>query len=121
MQYDKKAVGQRIKELRETHGYTTEEIRGYLNQINLGISHYSRGEYRSFEDGTMQENFNYVIIDLCNLYNCTEDYLLCKSDEYEGVIFEHTEGLDDLTEIANLHKNLRKLKTKQLIHNMCEY
>lgn len=115
-----KTIGARIKELRETHGYTTEEIREYLNHDRLGMDRYSQGFYRGIEEGTL-ETFGLSIINkLCNLYNCSHEYMMCKSDEYEGAIFEHTEGLDDAFLIAELHKNLRELKRKQLIHEMSE-
>lgn len=120
MEHDMKAIGARIRELRETHGYTTEEIREYLNHDRLGMDHYSQGFYRGIEEGTL-ETFGLSIINkLCNLYNCSHEYMMCKSDEYEGAIFEHTEGLDDAFLISELHRNLQELKRKQLIHKMYE-
>lgn len=61
----------RIKQLRESARMTQKELGAYLNVGNTAISQYE-SETRQLDPST--------ICALCDLFGCTADYLLCRSD-----------------------------------------
>ncbi|MBE6494332.1 MAG: helix-turn-helix transcriptional regulator [Methanosphaera stadtmanae] len=66
-------VYEKIKKLREDHGYTQKQVAKYLE---IDQSYLSKIEQN-------QRNINSVIFDkLCLLYGCSSDYLLGKTEEY---------------------------------------
>lgn len=62
----------RIKELRQTQGYTQGELGSLLNCTGMTISRYETGK---------NEPDNTTIARLCDIFNCTSDYLLGLSNE----------------------------------------
>ena len=67
-------MGKRLKKLREDNNYTQEQVANFLGIDQSYLSKIEQG----------QRNMNSVAFDkLCLLYNCSPDYLLGKSDEYE--------------------------------------
>ena len=77
----------RLKKLREENGYSQKQIADYLEIDQSYIS--------KIEKGT--RNLNEVSFNnLCLLYNCSPDYLLGKSDEYESpkIAFRSDETVD---------------------------
>ena len=77
----------RLKKLREENGYSQKQIADYLEIDQSYIS--------KIEKGT--RNLNEVSFNkLCLLYNCSPDYLLGKSDEYESpkISFRSDETVD---------------------------
>ena len=77
----------RLKKLREENGYSQKQIADYLEIDQSYIS--------KIEKGT--RNLNEVSFNkLCLLYNCSQDYLLGKSDEYEHpkISFRSDETVD---------------------------
>lgn len=101
MEFNMKAIGARIKGLREKNGYTIEEIETYLNNAGFSVT---VDDIKAIENGG---TFTLGIANqLCNLYNCSHEFLLCKDDRYFGVFIEHTPGIDDATLIAQVHKTI---------------
>ncbi len=72
MELDKKMIGNRIKVERTNIGLTQEELANKLGLNNKSsISQYEKGDAIPSDD---------IKIQMCNLFNCTIDYLLCKTD-----------------------------------------
>ena len=72
MELDKKAIGNRINLERKNIGLTQEELAIKLGLNNKSsVSQYEKGDTLPSDDIKMQ---------MCNLFNCSLDYLLCKSD-----------------------------------------
>ena len=98
----------RLKKLREENGYSQKQIADYLEIDQSYIS--------KIEKGT--RNLNEVSFNkLCLLYNCSPDYLLGKSDEYESpkIAFRSDETVDlfaisKMNQINGYLKLLRKIE-----------
>lgn len=69
----KNDIGNRIKHLRETNGYTQKKL-----ATKLGL----KGEtaIANYESGYSIPKDN-VKLKMCEVFNCSLDYLMCKSDE----------------------------------------
>lgn len=63
---------ERIKELRQLHGYTQKDLAELLNCTDVTISRYETGK---------NEPDTNTIARLCDIFNCTSDYLLGLSNE----------------------------------------
>ena len=77
----------KIRKLREDNGYSQKQIADYLEMDQSYVS--------KIEKGT--RNLNEVSFNkLCLLYNCSPDYLLGKSDDYEPpkIAFRSDEAVD---------------------------
>ena len=103
-----KEIGQRLKELREQHNFSQTQVAEYLGIDQSNLSKMERGE-RKFKLSSLNK--------LCLLYNCSEDYILCRSDDYDkGNIAFRADGKVDLdviakaNEIMNYIKELRKME-----------
>lgn len=69
----KNSIGNRIKHLRESNGYTQKKLATKLGlKGETAIANYESG-YSIPKDE--------VKLKMCELFNCTLDYLMCKSDE----------------------------------------
>lgn len=62
----KKAVGERLKEARNSAGYTQARV--------AEIMHMSQQQYSRFENGIFELNYSQIIT-LCKLYDISADYL----------------------------------------------
>ena len=97
-----KEVGQRLKQLREEHSYSQTQVAEYLGIDQSNLSKIERGE-RNFKLSSL--------IKLCSLYNCSQDYILCRSDEYDkSNIAFRTDGKVDLNVIAIANETMNDLK-----------
>ena len=97
-----KEVGQRLKQLREEHSYSQTQVAEYLGIDQSNLSKIERGE-RNFKLSSL--------IKLCSLYNCSQDYILCRSDEYDkSNIAFRTDGKVDLNVIAKANETMNYLK-----------
>ena len=63
----KKEVGQRLVQLRKTAGYTQQQVADKLHMV--------RQAYAKFEYGIFELNYEQITI-ICQLFDCTSDYLL---------------------------------------------
>ena len=97
-----KEVGQRLKQLREEHSYSQTQVAEYLGIDQSNLSKIERGE-RNFKLSSL--------IKLCSLYNCSQEYILCRSDEYDkSNISFRTDGKVDLNVIAKANETMNYLK-----------
>lgn len=119
MELDKKAIGNRINFERKNIGLTQEELAIKLGLNNKSsVSQYEKGDTLPSDDIKMQ---------MCNLFNCSLDYLLCKSDirnpeknnfdpnklfiglskkDYENITDEQIKQIEELAKVI-LKENLK--------------
>ena len=125
MELDKKAIGNRINFERKNIGLTQEELAIKLGLNNKSsVSQYEKGDTLPSDDIKMQ---------MCNLFNCSLDYLLCKSDirnpekditfdpdklriglsvkDYENITDEQMKQIEELAKVI-LKENLKKDEDK---------
>ena len=102
-----KDTRERIRGLRSHYGFTSDQLSRYL-----GIS---LTDYQSLEDGDCTIYLS-TIRKLSDLYNCSEEYILCETEEYEPMDLSHCfvplKDLDlkVLGTMNRLGKNLRLLR-----------
>lgn len=102
-------VGERMVELRENMGLTPNAVATYLEIPKEDLINLETGN----ETLTLS-----VLIKLCNLYGCSEKYLLCKSNEFNPTNFAlRSDGIQvgDLKGIAiinKIYKNSQYLNKK---------
>lgn len=107
-----KEVGQRLKQLREEHSYSQTQVAEYLGIDQSNLSKIERGE-RNFKLSSL--------IKLCSLYNCSQEYILCRSDEYDkSDIAFRADGKVDLNVIAIANETMNDLKMLRKIKKMNE-
>ncbi len=105
-----KYIHKRIKKLREDNNYNQEQVANYLDMDQSYISKIEKGK----------RNLNEVAFNkLCLLYNCSPDYLLGKSDDYEPpkLAFRSDESVDlfaisKMNQVTGYLKYLRKVERK---------
>ena len=101
---------ERIKQLRQDNNYSQEQVAKYLEMDQSYISKIEKGK----------RNLNEVSFNkLCLLYNCSPDYLLGKSDDYEPpkIAFRSDESVDlfaisKMNQVTGYLKFLRKVERK---------
>ena len=69
----------RIRELRERRGWRQEDLAARLHKNRQSVGHYET-EIRGLDAET--------ICQLCDIFGCTADYLLCRSSSPAPVIAE---------------------------------
>lgn len=110
-------VGKRIKELREDNDYTQQDIADKLNVSKRTYQKYEKGEI-----GLGIEEINY----LADLYKCTSDYIICRTEHMHEGIFEFSKNSDkfkvvyDKREFKNMATNEILNKIKEFIDNEIE-
>ena len=67
----------RIRELRQNNGWRQEDLAARLNTKRQTVGNYETGE-RGIDVDTINA--------LCDIFGCTADYLLCRSDNPRPVI-----------------------------------
>ena len=67
----------RIRALRVSRGWTQEELAQMLNASRQAISGYET-EFRGLDVETIHH--------LCDIFNCTSDYLLCRSSSPDPAV-----------------------------------
>lgn len=95
-------IHERLKQLREENNYSQEQVANYLEMDQSYISKIEKGK----------RNLNEISFNkLCLLYNCSPDYLLGKSDDYESpkLAFRSDESVD-LFAIAKMNQVIGYLK-----------
>lgn len=105
----------RIKSLREDYGMTQQELADKIHGAKSTIAMYEKGDRKPSME---------VLIKLSEIFNCTIDYLLGKSEirnpeELKKVRFANagglnTEGLDeeDMLELQRQIDYIKKMKNK---------
>lgn len=88
-------IGERLKKLRQLNGYTQKQVGDYLKIDQSNLSEIENGQ-RTI-DVTLAREF-------CLLYNCTQEYLIGRSDKYKkpDINLNKSEEVD-LNAIAKIH------------------
>lgn len=101
----------RIKKLRETFGYTQQDLADKINGAKSTIAMY--------ENETRKPSLE-ILVKLSEIFNCSIDYLLCKTDikkydkdeqEFKFAYHKEMEGLTD-EEIADALRFYKEMKKK---------
>lgn len=95
-------IGERLRQLRQTQDYTTVQVAEYL-----GID---QSNYSKIEHGKRRLRGLSQVHKLCTLYDCTEEYILCKSDEHTHRKWTGIDHNTDLEIIAQANLTMRYLK-----------
>ena len=101
-------MNRRLKKLREDNNYSHKQIAEFLDVDQSYIS--------KIENGT--RNVNEIVFDkLCLLYNCSPDYLLGESNDYEPpkLAFRSDETVDlfaisKMNQVTGYLKLLRRIE-----------
>ena len=97
-----KEIGKRIKELREENHYSQTQVADYLGIDQSNLSKIEKGE-KKFKFSLLKK--------LCLLYDCSPEYILCRSDEYERTNMDfRTDGEVDLNLVAKVNETMGHLK-----------
>lgn len=113
---EKNNIGNRIKFLRESEGYTQKELATKLGlKGETAVANYEAGYSTPKDD---------IKFKMCEIFNCSLDYLMCKSDirnpeEIKKVPFANAGGLDtkglddeDIEELQRQIDYIKKMKGK---------
>ena len=108
----KKNIGNRIKQLRIEANLTQEELANKLKSVK------GKSSIANYENGSNLPS-DEVKFQLCNIFNCSLDYLMCKTDirnseeqikqEFEFAYHKEMEGLSD-EEIADALRFYKQIK-----------
>lgn len=101
---EKRSVGTRLKQLRKESKITQEQMANYLNIDQSMVT--------KLENGTRSLNVT-LIEKICNLFGCSESYLLCEEDSYIPLNFAfRSNGIqaEDLESIAAVNKIVMNLR-----------
>ena len=105
----------RIKQLRDENNWTQLELSQKMNCAMSSVAMYEKGDRKPSLE---------VLIKLSEIFNCSIDYILCKSDirnpeEVKNVKFANAGGLDttgldeeDLRELQKEVDYIKKVKGK---------
>lgn len=96
-------IGRRLTKLRKLNGFTKEEVAKYLNLDTKSL--------QQLEDNPKKLELS-TLNKLSDLYNCSHDYILCKSnDEYKPLnIKNHTGEKRDLRSISDMNRIVKNIK-----------
>ena len=91
----------RIRELRQAKGWTQDDLAERLNSVRQTVGHYETG-FRGIDADT--------ICTLCDIFDCTADYLLGRSPlmrmeltpEEESIILAHRRADDRAKDMVRL-------------------
>ena len=110
-------VGARIKFLRNEIGLTQEQLANKLTNVK------GKSSIANYENGSNLPS-DEVKLKMCELFNCSLDYLMCKSDirnpeEIKKLPFANAGGLDtkglddeDIEELQRQIDYIKKMKGK---------
>ena len=114
----KKKIGLRIKQLRLESKLTQEELASKLTTVKgkSSIANYENGSNLPSDEAKLE---------LCHIFNCSLDYLMCKTDirnieQLKKIEFANNEGLDttgldkdDILELQRTIDYIKKMKNKK--------
>lgn len=86
----------RLKELREDYGYTQDYVANELNVTRQTIS--------AYENGTTEPTLA-NLIKLADLYNCSLDYLLCRTKEKTNLNVSNKDNKEFILKLIKLIDN----------------
>lgn len=105
-------MGERLRELRLTYGFTQQQVADYLE---IDQSHYSKIEHGKRYIRTLHQ-----LEDLCDLYDCTQDYLLLRNDDYTPQEWVGVDNGLDIGVIAQMNTTMRYLKMLRKVEEVAE-
>lgn len=105
-------MGKRLRELRLTYGFTQQQVADYLE---IDQSNYSKIEHGK----RMIRNVHQLEL-LSELYDCTEDYLMLRSDEYTPQRWRGMQKGMDISVIAQLNMTMRYLRVLRKVEKLEE-
>ena len=107
----KNKVGERLSELRKENNLSQKEISEYLN---LDETNYSK-----IENGGRKLNVS-ILDKLCLLYNCSSQYILGESDEYDfsKIVFNINKNDVDLNIIAKVNETMNYLELLEKLNGV---
>lgn len=95
-------VGQRLKELRKNHNFTQKQIANYLGFKQTQIAKLENNT-RTLKSSSLNK--------LCELYNCTPEYILTGTGEYSKEEYKFRGRKDmDLNTLANMNRIIRNIR-----------
>ncbi len=96
-------IGSRLKRLRSQYNFTQEDIAKYLD--------YNQGQIARIENDTRKLK-DPALKKLCDLYNCSENYILHGQDEYKknNYVFRSNIHNKDLNGLAKMNRILRDIE-----------
>ena len=95
-------MGQRLRELRLHYGFTQQQVADYLE---IDQSNYSK-----IEKGKRTIRTLHQLESLSELYDCTQDYLMLRNDEYTPQKWKGIDKKMDIEVIAQMNLTMRYLK-----------
>lgn len=97
------SVGSRLKNLRKQYNFTQEDIGKYLD--------YNQGQIARIEKDSRKLQKS-ALKKLCNLYNCSEDYILYGNEEYKinNYVFRSDIHNKDLNGLVKMNKILKDIE-----------
>lgn len=110
---DLKKIGARIKQLRIELDLTQEQLANKLKSVK------GKSSIANYENGSNLPS-DEVKLQLCNIFNCSLDYLLCKSDvrnvnddieKFRFAFHKETEGMTD-EEIKDALRFYKEMKNR---------
>lgn len=96
-------IGDRLKRLRKTYHFTQKQIADYLD--------YNQGQIAKLENNTRNLTVS-SLEKLCELYNCSEEYILEGDSDYSKPDFAfRSESKDlDLNTIARMNTIIKNIE-----------
>lgn len=102
-------IGARIKFLRNEIGLTQEQLANKLTNVK------GKSSIANYENGSNLPS-DEVKLKMCEIFNCSLDYLMCKSDirnpeeKYTYAYHKETEGLTDeeIVDALRFYKEMKK-------------
>ena len=107
-----KTIGTRLKTLRHSNGYTQQQVADYLK---IDQSNYSK-----MERGVRRIRYLSQVHKLCDLYGCTEEFLLYGKEEYEPFEVNGMMKGMDLNIIVQMNITMKYLKMLRQIQKRNE-
>ena len=95
-------IGKRLKQLRTEQGYTTTQVADYLEM--------DQSNYSKIEHGHRRLRKLSQLTKLCTLYDCTEEYILYKSNEHTTQKWKGQNSKLNLNIIAQMNITMKYLK-----------
>lgn len=107
----KNKVGERLSELRKENNLSQKEINEYLNL--------DKSDYSKIENGERKLNVS-TLNKLCLLYNCSPQYILGESDEYDSskIVFNINKNNIDLNIIAKVNETMNYLELLEKLNGV---
>lgn len=103
MELNMKKIGKRLKQLRIENNYTQQQVANYLE--------IDQGHLSNIELGKRTLTLS-ILNYLCDLYNCTDEYVLGKTNEYvlPKIAFKGNKHDIELKLIADMNKTMKNLQ-----------